>query len=201
MSQTSKSAAPDGQGGYGALANGVAHHGAGGFAARSPMVSRAPGNAPDRQAPMEPNNRAPTSDDAAVGRRIKVERRAAGRTQKDLAHTIGVTGAQFHRYEAGTTRVAASRLMAIAATLHLRPEALMGMSVPPPAAVHPVMYSELHPVPHPTPAGGGHGVDDLVELVEVFATITDPRRRHALLAFARVIASGQQSTAAEPPAE
>ncbi|MGK7871421.1 hypothetical protein [Falsiroseomonas sp. E2-1-a20] len=38
--------------------------------------------------------------------------------------------------------------------------------------------------------------DDLVELVQVFSTINDPRRRSALLAFARAVARGQPLQAA-----
>ena len=136
-------------------------------------------------APKEPTNRAPTSDDAAVGRRIKEERRAAGRTQLSIARCIGVTGAQFHRYEAGSSRVAASRLMAIAASLNIRPEVLMGVPVPRPVEAPSVPLS-----PGPT--------HDLVALVEVFASISDPRRRHALLAFARVISHDEQAASDVP---
>jgi transcriptional regulator with XRE-family HTH domain len=132
------------------------------------------------------NNRSPTSADARVGVRIKELRRAAGRTQKQIAALIGVTGAQFHRYETGATRVAASRLMAIAAALGTRPEALMGM--PSPTAV---------PAPMPLEAAA---TDDLVELVEAYGAIHDPRRRLALIMFARAVARGtgpEEAVAAE----
>jgi len=130
------------------------------------------------QAPLEEalglNSRAPTSADAGVGMRIKQLRRAAGRTQKQIASAIGVTGAQFHRYETGATRVAASRLLAIAAALGTRPEALIGVQKPSTAP----------------PPLDGTATDDLVELVEAYTAISDPRRRHALIAFARVVARG-----------
>ncbi len=121
------------------------------------------------------NNRSPTKADARVGVRIKELRRAAGRTQKQIAAQIGVTGAQFHRYETGATRVAASRLMAIAGALGTRPEALMGMPAP--------------AVPAPIPLEGV-ATDDLVELVEAYGAISDPRRRLALITFARAVARG-----------
>lgn len=124
--------------------------------------------------PLGLNSRAPTSADANVGVRIKQLRRAAGRTQKQIASAIGVTGAQFHRYETGATRVAASRLLAIAAALGTRPEALIGLQKP----------------PSPPPQLDGTATDDLVELVEAYTAISDPRRRHALIAFARVVARG-----------
>lgn len=125
------------------------------------------------------NNRSPTSADARVGVRIKELRRAAGHTQKEIATAIGVTGAQFHRYETGATRVAASRLMAIAAALGTRPEVLMSANVPVSAPSVQLLDSAAS--------------DDLVELVEAYAAISDPRRRHALIAFARAVARGPAS--------
>jgi len=131
------------------------------------------------------NNRSPTSDDAHVGSRIKQLRRASGRTQKQIAKIVGVTGAQFHRYETGSTRVAASRLIAIAAALHVRPEILMGNTTTLAEAEAPIRSHSIAES------------DDLVELVEVYETIIDPRRRHALIAFARAVARGQHSQIAE----
>ncbi|MBS7812018.1 helix-turn-helix domain-containing protein [Roseococcus pinisoli] len=125
------------------------------------------------------NNRSPTSADARVGVRIKELRRAAGHTQKEIAMAIGVTGAQFHRYETGATRVAASRLMAIAAALGTRPEVLMSAK-----ATTPAMPAQLL---------DGAASDDLVELVEAYGAISDPRRRLALIAFARAVARGPGS--------
>lgn len=129
------------------------------------------------------NNRSPTSADAGVGSRIKELRRASGRTQKEIADIVGVTGAQFHRYETGATRVAASRLMAIAEALNVRPEVLMGTSAAPPVTAS----VEL----------GDAAPDELLELVEVFAAISDPRRRAALMAFARVVAKSQHGSGEE----
>ncbi|MDB5413808.1 MAG: DNA-binding protein [Rubritepida sp.] len=132
------------------------------------------------------NNRSATSADATVGERIKKFRRAAGHTQKQVADLVGVTGAQFHRYETGTTRVAASRLMAIAKALGIRPEQLIGTvaeAAPPPALLD------------------STSTDALVELVEVYSSV-DARRRSALLAFARAVAGlpqehPQEAAAAE----
>lgn len=131
------------------------------------------------------NNRSPTSDDAHVGGRIKQLRRALGRTQKQIANIVGVTGAQFHRYETGSTRVAASRLIAIAAALNVRPEVLMGAASPVPEMVA------------SSPAPMISASDDLLELVEVYESISDPRRRNALIAFARAVARGQHAQASD----
>ncbi|NKC30543.1 helix-turn-helix domain-containing protein [Falsiroseomonas selenitidurans] len=121
-------------------------------------------------------NRSPTSADASVGGRIKELRRAAGRTQKEIADIVGVTGAQFHRYETGATRIATSRLLGIATALGVRPEVLVGTAAPRSETL--VDFTD-------------GATDELVELVQVFSTINDPRRRHALMAFARAVARGQ----------
>lgn len=141
-----------------------------------------------REAAPEANNRSPTSEDVAVGRRIKERRRAAGLTQKEVAEAIGVTGAQFHRYESGSTRVATSRLMAIAARLQVRPESLMGMAgqAGPEAAAPAISQPSL----------SAAGTNDLLELVELFASISNPRRRSAVMAFAKAIAMDEQGAMA-----
>ncbi|MGG5890852.1 helix-turn-helix domain-containing protein [Falsiroseomonas sp. HC035] len=133
-----------------------------------------------------PGNRSPTSADASVGSRIKELRRAAGRTQKEIADIVGVTGAQFHRYETGATRIATSRLLGIATALGVRPEMLMGTSAP--------RYE-------PMVDFIDGATDELVELVQVFSTISDPRRRAALMAFAHAVARGQPPQTADQTPE
>jgi|GEM_PF-976819 len=132
-----------------------------------------------RFTPLMPlGRRAPTISDSSVGREIRALRRGQGRTQKELARVVGVTGAQLHRYEAGTTRIAASRLIAIANALGVGADSLiaagqdqfLGMA-PPPMAQTAVQAS-----------------DDIVELIELFGTITDTRHRSALVAVARMMA-------------
>lgn len=140
----------------------------------------------ERIAAAMPGNRSPTSADANVGGRIKELRRAAGRTQKEIADIVGVTGAQFHRYETGATRIATSRLLGIATALGVRPEALVGTASP--RAEPMVDFTE-------------GATDELVELVQVFSTINDPRRRSALMAFARAVARGQPLHSAASTAE
>ena len=130
------------------------------------------------------NTRSPTADDALIGSRIKAQRHNAGLTLQALAKRIGVTGAQFHRYEQGTTRVASSRLMAIAATLQIQPEWLLRQNTP-------------LPIEAPVVPARSSGTDDLVELVEIFASITKPRHRSALLLLARRLASEERGDAAE----
>jgi transcriptional regulator with XRE-family HTH domain len=132
--------------------------------------------------------RSATPSDSMVGRRIKDLRRRNGLTQKQVAARVGVTGAQFHRYEVGTTRVAASRLMDIATALGVRPADLMSEEMPRGA------------LPLPLPASLPTS-NDLVELVEMFSSISDRRRRGAVVTFARSLATASPATAPTVPAE
>lgn len=118
------------------------------------------------------SNRLPTTADSNVGRRIKDLRRNQGLTQKQIATRVGVTGAQFHRYEVGTTRVATSRLIAIASVLGVQPERLM-------SNVAPVAMLSI---------GDVSETNDLVELVELFSSLVNPRHRAAMVTFARSLA-------------
>lgn len=118
--------------------------------------------------------RAPMPSDSALGRKVRELRRSRGMTQKELASAVGVTGAQLHRYETGATRVAASRMIAIAEALGVRPDVLLGSAVP-----------EAAP---PAPAEATTG-DDLLELIQLFSAIGDVKNRNAVLAIARMMAS------------
>ncbi|MBP0496087.1 helix-turn-helix domain-containing protein [Pararoseomonas indoligenes] len=126
---------------------------------------------------MGVNQRSPTSSDTAVGREIRELRRAQGRTQKELARMVGVTGAQLHRYETGTTRIAASRLIAIANALDIRPDVLIAAG------------STREGVPPPAPTFQAGSGDDIVELIQAFGSISDPKHRSALVAVARMMAA------------
>ncbi len=57
------------------------------------------------------------SVDVAVGQQIRVRRLAKGISQSSLADAIGVTFQQVQKYERGTNRVSASKLVAIANAL------------------------------------------------------------------------------------
>lgn len=131
-----------------------------------------------RMAAFAPGRRAAMGSDSAVGGEVRRLRRAQGKTQKDLAEQVGVTGAQLHRYETGATRIAASRLIAIADALGVRADVLISAG-----------GSSHEPSPQAPPASED---DDIVELIQVFGTITDPRHRSALVAVARMMATHYQ---------
>ena len=115
--------------------------------------------------------RRPTKSDSVVGHEIRQYRRSAGLTQKQIASMIGVTGAQLHRYETGATRITASRLIAIANALGVRPDTLLASAAQP----EPVQPPPLH------------SSDEMVELIQMFGSIADPRHRSALVAVARMM--------------
>jgi transcriptional regulator with XRE-family HTH domain len=115
------------------------------------------------------HTRAPTAADVAVGIRIRAMRRAAGRTQKQLAVHVGVTNAQLHRYEAGISRVAAGRLVAIAKALEVRVEDLLSEGAADAAPVVP-------------------DTAEFASLARAFAAITDPLHRAALVSLANTMA-------------
>lgn len=123
--------------------------------------------------PMPPMQgvRSATASDTALGQKIRALRRSRVLTQKQLAAMVGVTGAQLHRYETGGTRIAASRLVALAQALGVRADSLIGSCTTEP--------EELPPMPQ---SSG----DDLLDLIQVFSTLTDPKHRGAVLAIARM---------------
>lgn len=59
----------------------------------------------------------PHQNDVVVGRNIRIRRLAKNMSQTALAERIGITFQQIQKYEKGTNRVGASRLMQIAEAL------------------------------------------------------------------------------------
>jgi transcriptional regulator with XRE-family HTH domain len=119
--------------------------------------------------------RGPTTPDSAMGREIRQCRRSAGMTQKQVAAMVGVTGAQLHRYETGATRIATSRLIAIANALGVRPDSLL-------AAASTGGEASRPPAPSNTS-------EEIIELIQMFGSISDPRHRSALVAVARMMST------------
>jgi len=94
--------------------------------------------------------KAPDPIDVEVGAKIKARRRLLGMSQDTLAARLGVTFQQVQKYEKGTNRVSASRLVVIANTLGLPPsyffrtEAGEGGVDPPSAAPELVSFIETN---------------------------------------------------------
>lgn len=133
---------------------------------------------PERpHAPPRPGVRSATASDTALGQKIRGLRRSRVLTQKELAAMVGVTGAQLHRYETGGTRIAASRLVALAQALGVRPDSLISSCT-------------TEPEPAPAPAQFSSG-EELLELIQIFSGLTDPRHRSAVLSIARMFPPGE----------
>ena len=61
----------------------------------------------------------PQDYDRHVASRVRNRRITVGLSQQDLAHRIGVTYQQLHKYETGLNRISAARLYAIAQALEV----------------------------------------------------------------------------------
>lgn len=132
---------------------------------------------PDRADASHHHHRGPVRSDSEVGREVRRLRRAQGKTLKVLAGAVGVTGAQLHRYETGATRIAASRLIAIAEALGVRPDVLIAAGA---------AQTRAQPVAREA------ADDDIVDLIRVFSSLSDPRHRTALVSVARMMAAHYQ---------
>jgi transcriptional regulator with XRE-family HTH domain len=63
--------------------------------------------------------RSPDRVDIEVGKRIRIQRVAAGLSQTELGDSIGITFQQIQKYEKGTNRVGAGRLTKIAGVFNV----------------------------------------------------------------------------------
>ncbi len=63
--------------------------------------------------------RAPNTIDKHVGSRLKMRRILAGLSQEKLGDALGLTFQQVQKYEKGSNRIGASRLLAIARVLNV----------------------------------------------------------------------------------
>jgi transcriptional regulator with XRE-family HTH domain len=65
----------------------------------------------------------PDPIDVHVGRVIRAKRLAKGLTLDELAHGIGLSHQQVHKYEKGVNRISASMLYRMARVLDVAPDA------------------------------------------------------------------------------
>lgn len=68
---------------------------------------------------QQTNSRSATDVDRAVGAQLKLARKLRGFSQMDMGNMVGVQFQQIQKYENGSNRIPASRLYAIATSLHL----------------------------------------------------------------------------------
>src|SRR5262249_31287753 len=74
--------------------------------------------------------RGPDANDIAVGRRVRAQRLARNMTQTALGDALGITFQQVQKYEKGTNRISAGRLLRIAEVFGVPVEGLFGSAAP-----------------------------------------------------------------------
>lgn len=126
--------------------------------------------------PPGSNSRAPTQVDIAVGLRIRELRRRAGLTQREVSQHVGVTGAQFHRYERGLARISTGRLLRICEALAIPIE----------------IFLELGSREPQVNASSDAGLE---ALLTAYRNIPNEAQREALITIARSMARSTLTTA------
>ncbi len=122
-----------------------------------------------------------TAFDVRVGQRLKRRRATIGVTQENLAAEIGISWQQLQKYEAGTNRISAARLAAIATALKtdvewfLRPD--NDVAAPESAA----------PASDPPPS---LSQDEISELLAAYSSIQSPAQRRVAIAILKVLSAG-----------
>lgn len=114
---------------------------------------------------------APDPVDVAIGGRIKFRRQEVDLTQLALARNIGISVQQMQKYESGQNRIAASRLIDVAAALSTSAADLIGEGLD---------------------AGADSGllrVAGAVDLLKAYELIPDPAHRKSILAMVRSLAA------------
>lgn len=106
-----------------------------------------------------------TEIDRALGERLAARRSALGLTRLQIAAATGVSAQQLAKYESGTNRVPASRLVTLAEALGSPVDALLPSRGPDPAAER-----------------------DAARLDRLAARIPDPAVRLALIGLAAALA-------------
>jgi transcriptional regulator with XRE-family HTH domain len=71
----------------------------------------------ERRAKIRISSKKPNHIDEHVGKRLRLRRNLLGLSQDDLARRLGLTSQLIQKYEAGETRISASRLYGIAGQL------------------------------------------------------------------------------------
>jgi Predicted transcriptional regulators len=102
--------------------------------------------------------------DVELGARVRRRREELGVTQANLAQAVGVTFQQVQKYEKGTNRISASRLVAIANCLHTTAGELLGEGDP-----------------------AAEGMVGAHELLSSWSRISGPDKRQAILALMRTM--------------
>lgn len=81
-----------------------------------------------------------------IGHRIKTLRRSAGLSQEKVAEELGITFQQVQKYEKGTNRISAPKLVQLCKVLGVEPDALLGVYFADSKPAHPNVLDRLSSV-------------------------------------------------------
>ncbi len=134
----------------------------------------------------------PDPADVKVGARIRARRSVLGLSQERVAEAVGVTFQQIQKYESGSNRVSASRLLKIAEFLEVSPAWLLDQT-PMDAAEHVGaggMAEEQAPWPSYVRPADQELLkrSETLELLRVYYRIADPGARKSALDMLRFVA-------------
>ncbi len=124
--------------------------------------------------------------DAYVGSRVRIRRRQLGSSQEKLGEALGIAFQQIQKYEKGKNRIGAGRLLDIAERLDV-----------PISFFFPESESDslsLDRSAEPIGAAAQTAVTpDAMELVQLFAQITDPDLRKNIVSLVRILSEQHQA--------
>lgn len=135
--------------------------------------------------------RSPGTVDQYVGARVKMRRRLIGMSQEKLAEQIGVAFQQVQKYEKGTNRIGASRLMKIAEVLGVSPAFFFEQE----AGDSSVSLDGVETYANSKALSEFMASKEGLALNRAFAKITDMDIRQKFVALVKSIAEGQSAVA------
>src|SRR5690606_24141876 len=132
--------------------------------------------------------------DREVAARVRAQRLASGLTQTELGKRIGVTFQQIQKYENGSNRLTAGKLIILSEILGVPVEQfLVGEASSSPKSVSTPALPALEPAEGAGSTRSMHR--EVLDLVRSFARIEDPRtRKHILALIKHLGASGLERT-------
>jgi transcriptional regulator with XRE-family HTH domain len=127
--------------------------------------------------------------DYVLGRKLRLARTEAGLSQQALAERLGITFQQVQKYEKGANRIAASRLVSIAA-----------------AVDRPISYflddaKEAAAASRPARSADSAGSAEHISMAALFAAIDNSRVRRRVIELLRTIAESGEGKRAAPAAK
>lgn len=124
--------------------------------------------------------------DAYVGSRVRLRRRNLGLSQQKLGDALGITFQQVQKCEKGVNRIGAGRLLNIAECLNVP----IAYFFPESAAGSPSLDISSEIIGGTAQSGI---TSEALEMVQLFAEITDPDLRNKIVSLVRVLSEQHQA--------